>query len=125
MPCPATAGPIGTEGVGVCHAGHRICSADAWQACSDQVVPSTLCNNLDDDCDLALDENVTQICYTGPANTNGVSTSTAAPSCVPLASLVLAWARSCPLSMSAMVPMELRTAIRTTIWTTLVVAAPC
>ena len=67
-------GPGGTLGVGVCASGTQTCSAGAFSgACVGQVTPGTeTCNNLDDNCDGAKDEGVTQACYTGPAGTSGV-----------------------------------------------------
>jgi len=66
-------GASGTSGVGVCRAGTQTCAAGAWSACVGQVVPATeSCNNLDDDCDGAIDEGVTQGCYTGASGTSGV-----------------------------------------------------
>lgn len=41
------------------------CSASAEQ-----------CNNIDDDCDYAVDEDLSQVCYTGPAGTQGVGICT-------------------------------------------------
>nr|MBK7069878.1 putative metal-binding motif-containing protein [Deltaproteobacteria bacterium] len=66
-------GPSGTSGVGVCRAGTQSCSAGAWSACTGQVVPGAeSCNNLDDDCNGAVDNGVSRGCYTGPAGTSGV-----------------------------------------------------
>ncbi len=52
-PCPYT-GPNGTEGVGPCKAGKRICRQDGtWGACSGEVLPTwDLCGDgIDQDCD--------------------------------------------------------------------------
>ena len=66
-------GPAGTAGVGPCHGGTQTCGAGAWGACAGQVVPTTeLCDNLDNNCNGAIDEGVTQACYTGPAGTQNV-----------------------------------------------------
>nr|MBK7069668.1 hypothetical protein [Deltaproteobacteria bacterium] len=66
-------GSAGTSGVGVCRAGSQACSAGAWGTCSGETVPSMeTCNNLDDDCNGAIDNGVVQVCYTGPAGTSGV-----------------------------------------------------
>ncbi len=50
-------GPEGTLGIGPCRAGLRSCEDGAWSACEGQVVPAVdVCNDLDDDCDGAIDE---------------------------------------------------------------------
>jgi hypothetical protein len=52
-------GAPGTEGVGVCRPGTRTCDAAGyWSACQDEITPVTeVCaNNLDDDCNGAVDE---------------------------------------------------------------------
>jgi len=55
-------GPSGTAGVGICHAGAQTCVAgpggvgSMWGSCSGAVVPgSEICNNMDDDCNGAVD----------------------------------------------------------------------
>lgn len=57
---PCYEGPPGSDGVGVCSGGTRVCAADgsAWGPCNDAVVPTPeLCgNNLDDNCDDVVDE---------------------------------------------------------------------
>jgi hypothetical protein len=66
-------GPAGTQGVGACMAGTRTCSAGSFGACQGEVTPTAeVCDNIDNDCDGARDESVTQACYTGPAGTAGV-----------------------------------------------------
>jgi hypothetical protein len=54
-------GPLGTEGVGACKAGTRVCRANSsgFDACVDQVLPAMAetCNATDDDCDGRVDEN--------------------------------------------------------------------
>jgi hypothetical protein len=52
-------GPMGTEGVGVCHAGTMTCRADGsgFDGCVGEVLPSPeRCNGVDDDCDGSVDE---------------------------------------------------------------------
>ena len=46
-------GPGGTQGVGICRSGYRLCVAGAYQAdCPDDILPTTeVCNGLNDDCD--------------------------------------------------------------------------
>jgi Notch-like protein len=45
----------------------------AWGVCTSQVTPVTeICNNLDDDCNGAIDNGVARGCYTGPAGTQMV-----------------------------------------------------
>jgi hypothetical protein len=45
-------GPLGTEGVGLCHGGFTVCKDDQW-ACADEVTPTAeVSGNTDDeDCD--------------------------------------------------------------------------
>lgn len=69
-------------GKGSCKEGVQVCEADyLWGRCLGQVLPSPeRCNKLDDDCDGEVDEGiscsckpgVTQSCYDGTANTQGV-----------------------------------------------------
>jgi hypothetical protein len=74
-------GPTGTSGVGVCRAGHRLCSAGTWGSCLDQVLPTPeVCGNgVDDDCDgledaaeAACNACAPVTCYEGPPGTNAV-----------------------------------------------------
>ena len=78
--CTYTGRP-GTEGVGACRAGYRVCDGFDWGPCTDQVTPSAeICENtVDEDCDGQLndgcpvcDEGSTQACYTGLAGTEGI-----------------------------------------------------
>src|SRR5207249_558384 len=70
---PCYDGPNGTVGVGPCHAGSQQCTNGAWSACANEQLPGTeTCNTADDDCNGAVDDGVTQACYTGPAGTKGV-----------------------------------------------------
>jgi len=78
-------GAAGTGGVGVCRPGTQACSAGAWGACTGQTLPGTeTCNNLDDNCNGAIDDGVSQGCYTGPAGSEArgacrAGTQTCAP----------------------------------------------
>jgi len=78
-------GPAGTEGVGICQPGTRLCNAQgtAWGACEGQVKPAEeTCNAPgDDDCDGQTNEDgpgcsctpgAEAPCYSGPANTKNV-----------------------------------------------------
>ncbi len=77
-------GPAGTDGVGVCAAGTRLCNATgtAYGACVGAVTPSAeVCGDtLDNDCDGAADENCvclpgsTSGCYSGPPSTEDIGT---------------------------------------------------
>ncbi len=50
-------GPAGTDAVGGCRAGRRVCSDGAFGPCLDAVLPAAeACNTLDDDCDGRADE---------------------------------------------------------------------
>jgi N-acetylneuraminic acid mutarotase len=77
----AYTGPRGTNGVGACRAGYRVCNGLDWGACTGQVTPRPeVCNNtVDENCDGRLNERCpvctngsTQSCYTGPAGTSSV-----------------------------------------------------
>ena len=52
--------------------GVETCAAGSWAGCTATTPAAEICNNVDDDCDGAVDENVTQTCYSGPAGTEGV-----------------------------------------------------
>jgi hypothetical protein len=59
-------GPAGTQGVGACVAGVRVCNAtvpgmSSFGACMGEVVPTTeTCNGRDDDCDGTVDDGFDQ-----------------------------------------------------------------
>jgi hypothetical protein len=99
-PCSAGAtrscydGPIGTAGVGICHAGAQVCGPDGtWGGCAGEQTPQPeTCNCLDDDCDGTIDDiPADQYCYDGPPDTAGVGAChpgvlacSGAPSCAPV-----------------------------------------
>ena len=64
-------GPAGTQDVGICRAGTKTCNAagSGYGDCVGEVVPTQeVCNNLDDDCDGAVDDGIVGIgaaCSTG------------------------------------------------------------
>lgn len=62
MPCYT--GAPGTDGIGICHAGTSTCQEGvAWGACAGQVIPSyEKCNQLDDDCDGAIEPQPCEDC---------------------------------------------------------------
>jgi MYXO-CTERM domain-containing protein len=60
-----------SNGFGTC-SGTRTCAAGSWGTCTAAIPAAEICNNADDDCDGAVDENVTQPCYSGPNGTAGV-----------------------------------------------------
>ena len=77
----AYTGPAGSNNVGACKAGLRVCNGFTWGACAGQVTPKPeVCENaVDEDCDGQLNDGCsvcangsTEACYTGPANTAGV-----------------------------------------------------
>ncbi|HYO67231.1 MAG TPA: MopE-related protein [Archangium sp.] len=78
----AYTGPSGTNGVGTCKAGYRVCNGYTWGDCSGQVTPSAeVCRNttdencngvVNDGCPLVCRSGSTRACYSGPASTQGV-----------------------------------------------------
>ncbi|MEZ4466965.1 MAG: MopE-related protein, partial [bacterium] len=75
---PCYDGPEGTEGVGACLGGRRICADGAFGACMGAVLPGDeRCNAADDDCDGTIDESfgggaLVEACYEGPAGSQDV-----------------------------------------------------
>jgi len=68
-PCDAPApvacydGPPETYAVGHCRPGNRACTDGRWSVCAGQILPTEeTCNDLDDDCDLAVDDGVLGPC---------------------------------------------------------------
>ncbi|MGK0358293.1 MAG: hypothetical protein ACI9U2_000577 [Bradymonadia bacterium] len=77
-------GPRGTEGIGQCQAGARICRDGDFGECQGQVLPQAeICDGVDNDCNRAVDDvageqcvcepGAQRGCYDGPAGTEGVS----------------------------------------------------
>jgi Notch 1 len=65
-----TQGCQNTNTEGTC-TGVEICSSGSWQTCTAATPAAEICNNIDDDCDGAVDEGVTDVCYTGAVGTEG------------------------------------------------------
>ncbi len=56
-------GDSSTVGIGQCQLGQRFCQSGYWSACVGQIVPKPEeCNDIDDDCDGAVDEGVLSPC---------------------------------------------------------------
>ncbi len=66
-------GAPGTAGVGVCHAGESTClPSAAWGPCEGQVIPTyEQCNQLDDDCDGAIERQPCEQCIPGTGSCTG------------------------------------------------------
>jgi hypothetical protein len=71
--CRAT-GAACSVGVGAClRTGSVVCSGTSTACSVAAGSPTTeTCNNVDDNCDGAIDNGVTQTCYTGPSGTAGI-----------------------------------------------------
>ncbi|MEZ4389845.1 MAG: hypothetical protein R3A48_02020 [Polyangiales bacterium] len=72
--CEVALGASCTVGQGACaRPGVTGCVAGAGGCVGEAGAPAEeTCNNVDDDCDGAVDEGLTQACYTGPTGTSGV-----------------------------------------------------
>ncbi|MBI3753852.1 MAG: D-alanyl-D-alanine carboxypeptidase family protein [Deltaproteobacteria bacterium] len=61
-----------TKGVGECRAGTQTCTNGQWGACQGEVLPTEeICDGLDNNCNGLVDD-ISPICYTGPAGTQGI-----------------------------------------------------
>jgi hypothetical protein len=94
---PCYSGPPGTQGIGLCKAGTRTCSAGIWSTCAGEVVPTAeICDGKDNNCDSKIDEtfaNLGQSCAVGTGEckatgvyqckTNGSGTECSAKSGTP------------------------------------------
>ena len=80
-PCICTSGDVkacytggpGTEGIGLCHGGTSTClEGVAWGPCVGQVIPTyEHCNQLDDDCDGAIEPQPCEQCQPNTGTCNG------------------------------------------------------
>ncbi len=60
---PCYLGPEGSQDVGACHAGGRLCQDGSWTECRYQTLPSAeLCNQIDDDCNGTIDDQLQDAC---------------------------------------------------------------
>ncbi|MBL8678620.1 MAG: putative metal-binding motif-containing protein [Myxococcales bacterium] len=80
-PIPCYSGPSGTQNVGRCRGGNRVCSMGSMTACTGEIVPvPEVCGNgVDEDCNGMVDDGCgvctpgqTRTCYTGPVGSAGV-----------------------------------------------------
>ncbi|MFK7985035.1 MAG: MopE-related protein [Sandaracinaceae bacterium] len=72
-PLTCYTGDAGTRGIGLCADGAQVCSGGSFGACAGQVLPAPeTCDNQDNNCDGNVDEGVTETCYGGPVDTEGV-----------------------------------------------------
>jgi streptogramin lyase len=59
-------GPAGTEGVGSCRGGTRVCEDGEWSECQEQRTPAgtieTVCDGLDEDCNGEVDDGLVNAC---------------------------------------------------------------
>ena len=77
---PCYDGPVGSQDVGICHAGTQTCTNGEWNVpCVGEVLPQQeTCDNKDNNCNGQIDEGFectfgqTQSCYDGPAGTEGI-----------------------------------------------------
>lgn len=80
-PIACYSGPAGTQGVGRCRGGNRVCSGGVMTSCTGEITPSPeICGNgVDEDCNGMIDDGcgvctpgATRSCYTGAGGTSGV-----------------------------------------------------
>jgi hypothetical protein len=72
-------GPDGTQGLGICVPGQRVCEGGLFGPCEGETLPTDeVCDALDNDCDGQVNEDCpcqpgeVQPCYSGPPGTEGV-----------------------------------------------------
>ena len=65
--------PCEGESTGACAPGVQRCVGGRLAICEGRIEPADeICNDLDDDCDGAVDEDAAALCYDGPDGTSGV-----------------------------------------------------
>ena len=90
-PCPQS---------GVCGTGTQTCSSGAWTTCT--IAPTTeVCNGLDDNCNGAVDEGLTVMCYLDADSDGYGSTSSMAVQRCPDSTRSAAPFNSCPTGYTA------------------------